>query len=246
MPVRFRNRVFAPSLTGTALTVLVLAGLTNLGLWQLRRAEEKRELLAAYEAGQGTIIPLAAGSAGDLPRYQQVTASGKYESDRQLLLDNMPSKSGAPGFRVMTPFRLDGGSGLVLVDRGWIPVGPDRSVLPGIDVDEAHREIRAMLDELPRPGVRLGAADDAAGTWPRVVNFPEHEELVAMYGEPLLQPVMLLDPAEDAGYERAWEARFGFGPERHVGYAVQWFSLSAALLVLYFVASLRPANRELN
>lgn len=244
MPVRFGNRVFAPSLFGTALTVLVLAGLTNLGFWQLRRAEEKRELLAAYAAGQGTSIPLAASNAGDLPRYQQVTASGRYESDRQLLLDNMPSKAGAPGFRVMTPFRLDEGSALVLVDRGWIPVGPDRSVLPGIDVDGTHREIRAMLDELPRPGVRLGAADDAAGTWPRVVNFPQHDELVAMYGEPLLQPVMLLDPAEDAGYERAWEARFGFEPERHVGYAVQWFSLSAALFVLYVVASLRPANRE--
>ena len=103
-----------------------------------------------------------------------------------------------------------------------------------------------MLDELPRPGVRLGAADDATGTWPKVVNFPQHEELVAMYGEPLLRPVMLLDPAADAGYERAWEARFGFEPERHVGYAIQWFSLSAALLVLYVVASLRPADRELN
>jgi surfeit locus 1 family protein len=246
MPVRFRNRIFAPSLLGTVLTAIVLAGLTNLGFWQLRRADEKRELLAAYAAGQGTSVPLTAGNAGVLPRYQQVTASGRYEADRQLLLDNMPSKSGAPGFRVLTPFRVDGGNGLVLVDRGWIPVGPDRSVLPGIEVDGNHREIRAMLDELPRPGVRLGAADNAAGTWPKVVNFPQHDELVAMYGEPLLQPLMLLDPAVDAGFERAWEARFGFEPERHVGYAVQWFSLSAALLVLYFVASLRPQNRELH
>jgi surfeit locus 1 family protein len=246
MPVRFRNRVFAPSLLGTALAVLALAGLANLGFWQLRRAEEKRELLTAYAAGQATSVSLTSGSAGVLPRYQQVTASGRYEPDRQLLLDNMPSKSGAPGFRVMTPFRLDGGNGLVLVDRGWIPVGPDRSVRPGIDVDTTRREIRAMLDELPRPGVRLGAADDSTGTWPKVVNFPQHDELVALYGEPLLRPVMLLDPAADNGYERAWEARFGFEPERHVGYAIQWFSLSAALLVLYFVASLRPADRELN
>ncbi len=246
MPVRIRNRVFAPGLLGTALTVLVLAGLTNLGFWQLRRADEKRELLSAYAAGQGNRVPLTSGDASDLPRYQQVSASGKYESDRQFLLDNMPSKTGAPGFRVMTPFRLDEGDGLVLVDRGWIPVGPDRLILPGIDVDGNHREIRAMLDVLPRPGVRLGAADDAAGIWPRVVNFPQHDELVAMYGEPLLQPVMLLDPAEDAGYERAWAARFGFEPERHVGYAIQWFSLSVTLLVLYFVVNLKPANRDLN
>ena len=135
---------------------------------------------------------------------------------------------------------------MALVDRGWIPVGPDRSVVPDIDVDGSHREIRAMLDEFPRPGIRLGAADDAAGRWPRVDNFPQHAELVAMYGEALLQTVLLLDPAEDAGYERAWEARFGFEPERHVGYAIQWFSLSAALLVLYVVASLRPTDRKLD
>ena len=150
-----------PACSALALAVLALAGLANLGFWQLRRAEEKQALLTAYEAGQGTSVPLTAVSARILPRYQQVTASGRYESDRQLLLDNMPSKSGAAGFRVMTPFRLDGGDGLVMVDRGWIPVGPDRSVLPGVDVDGSHREIRAMLDELPRPGVRLGAADDS-------------------------------------------------------------------------------------
>ena len=67
-----------------------------------------------------------------------------------------------------------------------------------------------------------------------------------MYGEPLLQAVLLLDPAEDVGYERAWEARFGFEPERHVGYAIQWFSLSATLLVLYVVASFRPTDRKLD
>lgn len=246
MPVRFRNRVFAPSLLGTLLTALVLAGLANLGFWQLRRADEKRELVAAYAAGQGTSVPLTAGNIAQLPRYQQVIATGRYEPGRQLLLDNMPSRTGAPGFRVVTPFRLDGGGGLVLVDRGWVPLGPDRSALPAVGVDEGHREIRAMLDELPRPGVRLGAAGVAGEGWPKVVNFPRHDELVAMYGEPLPGPMLLLDPAADAGFERFWEARFGFEPERHVGYAIQWFSLSAALLVLYVVASMKPVNRELN
>lgn len=246
MPVRFRNRVFAPSLFGTLLAALLLAGLANLGFWQLRRAEEKREVLAAYAAGQGTSVPLTEGNATQLPRYQQVVATGKYESDRQLLLDNMPSKAGTPGFRVVTPFRLDGGRGLVLVDRGWVPVGADRAVLPAIDVGGDHREIRAMLDELPRPGVRLGTAGVAGEGWPKVVNFPRHDELVAMYGEPLLEPLLLLDPAADAGFERFWEARFGFEPERHVGYAIQWFSLSAALLVLYVVASMKPVDRDLN
>jgi surfeit locus 1 family protein len=30
-----------------------------------------------------------------------------------------------------------------------------------------------------------------------------------------------------------------FGPERNVGYAVQWFGLAAALLVIYLVVNTR-------
>jgi len=246
MPVRFRDRTFAPSLFATVLTAGVMAGLLSLGSWQLRRADEKRALLAAYAAGQETRVRLTASNAESLPRYQRVTVSGRYEPGRQSLLDNMPSKSGKPGYRVLTPFRLDDGTGLVLVDRGWIATGPDRLTLPDVGVGDGHREIAGILDVLPQPGVRLGEAGAVSGGWPKVVNFPRHEELAAMYGDTLLAPLLLLDPAADEGYERVWEARFGFEPERHVGYAVQWFSLSAALLVLYVVTGMKPGSRSLN
>jgi surfeit locus 1 family protein len=200
-------------------------------------------LLAAYAAGQEQRVRLTAANAGTLPRYQRVTVSGRYETGRQFLLDNMPSKDGKPGYRVLTPLRLDDGTGLVLVDRGWIPMGPDRFRLPDVGVGDGHRDITGTLDVLPQPGVRLGEAGTASDGWPKVVNFPRHEELVAMYGGALLQPLLLLDPAADGGYERAWEARFGFGPERHVGYAIQWFSLSAALIVLYVVMGMKAGRR---
>jgi surfeit locus 1 family protein len=34
----------------------------------------------------------------------------------------------------------------------------------------------------------------------------------------------------------------GFGPERNVGYAVQWFGLAAALLIIYFTVNSRKAD----
>jgi len=53
--------------------------------------------------------------------------------------------------------------------------------------------------------------------------------------------VILLDPKEPDGYARNWEAP-GFPPMRHIGYAVQWFALAAALLVIYIVTNVRRSS----
>jgi len=54
---------------------------------------------------------------------------------------------------------------------------------------------------------------------------------------------VLLDPGEPDGYLRQWQPP-GFPPIRHIAYAVQWFSLAAALIVIYIVTNLRRAERK--
>lgn len=235
MPLKIGNRLFDPSVFGTFATVLVMAGLVSLGFWQLRRADEKQVLLATLAEGQKSTALLTGANAGSLPRYQRVTVSGKYSSGQQLLLDNMPSGEGKPGYHVLTPFVLEDGA-VLLVDRGWVPVGSDRSVLPEVAVGEAPRELGGVLDGLPQPGMRMGTPEVPA-TWPKVLNFPERAHLTAVYGERLLEPILLLDGNAADGFERLWAARFGFDPRRHVGYAIQWFGLGLALLAIYLIVS---------
>ena len=55
--------------------------------------------------------------------------------------------------------------------------------------------------------------------------------------------LVLLDPGEPDGYLRQWQPP-GFPPIRHIAYAVQWFSLAAALVVIYIVTNLRRAERK--
>jgi len=243
MPVRIGNRTFAPGPVASLLALAVLAGLVSLGSWQLDRADEKRALLESFALGQSNIAGLSGATAAGLPRYQKVFASGRYLPEKQILLDNMPSAAGAPGYRVLTPFALDDGA-LVLVDRGWVPVGTDRRVLPDVAVDAAPRRITGLIDDLPRPGMRLGEPGAGPADWPWVVNFPTRAELAAVFGGGLLEPLVLLDAAQPDGFERQWEARFGFGPERHIGYAVQWFALSLAWLAIYFIVNLKANPRS--
>lgn len=236
-----QSRRFAPSLLGTLLALVGIASVAHLGVWQLNRADEKRALLEQMSAGAATIRPLQT-AAEDLPRYQTVRATGRYDASHQILLDNMPAPRGMPGYRVLTPFELRGG-GWVLVDRGWLPFGASRTTLPNVDVGAEERTIVGRIDDLPRPGLRLQSQPGGSG-WPRVMNFPERAEIERALDRTVAARIIRLDPAQRDGFERTFAPRADFGPGRHIAYAVQWFALGAAMLVVYLLLSLKPGKTD--
>ena len=48
-----------------------------------------------------------------------------------------------------------------------------------------------------------------------------------------------LDESQADGFDRFLFMQTGFGPDRHIGYAVQWFAIGAAMLVIYLILSLK-------
>jgi surfeit locus 1 family protein len=242
MRLKIANRVFAPQPWAALLTLAAIAAFGSLGTWQIGRAQEKRAMLESFERGMHTDRALGSASIDGLPRFQHVTATGRYEPQRQILLDNMPSSTGQPGYRVLTPLVRTGASRLLLVDRGWVPLGPSREQLPAIDVGSEERVTAGRLDELPVPGIRVGPAGSPGAThWPRVLNFPTQVDLENVLGQPLESRIVLLDAARPDGFERVWQPSLGFPPERHLGYAVQWFALAIVALVIFVALSLESA-----
>jgi surfeit locus 1 family protein len=221
------------SLAGALTVFILLCTLISLGFWQLRRADEKRQLVAAFASGQQATIELTGATTLQPGRYQHIHARGQYDVVRQLLLDNLPSSEGAPGYHVLTPFIVASSGAVLLVDRGWVSMGANRKTLPNVEADAQLREISGRIDELPRPGVRMGAAGEESVGWPKVFNYPRYEDLRALYGERLMREIVLLDPQEPSGYERIWQARFGLTPERHMGYAITWFVMALTLVIIY-------------
>ena len=209
-----------------------------LGVWQLRRADEKRALIAAFE--EGTRAPpqplgeaLAAGL--DAARYRHVHAEGHYLGDRQFLLDARVD-DGRPGYDVLTPLALANGAGTILIDRGFVPqdVSNRRPAAP-IDVEGAERRVQGRVAPLPRAGFRLGPAGEGGENgWPRVMLYPERAELEAALGQPVVEPILLLDPDDPDGYVRNWRLS-DMPPARHIAYALQWFAFAATLVIIYFV-----------
>ena len=238
MSIKIGSRIFAPRPFTTLLTIALIALLISLGRWQLRRADEKRALFDSFAAGTD-VTRMIGYSTPRLPRYRHVELGGHYDPARQILIDNMVN-AGQAGYFVITPFALTGG-GWVLVNRGWISVGASRADRPAIPVGEAPRRIHGRADNLPSPGIKLGKKAVLAPPYPVVASFPSHADLEALLQESSwtqAAELVLLDPGEPDGYVRNWSAP-GFPPMHHIGYAVQWFALAAALGVIYLVTNIR-------
>ncbi|MFA9459334.1 SURF1 family protein [Thiohalorhabdus sp. Cl-TMA] len=242
---------FRPRLLPALVTLALLPALLALGFWQLDRAEQKRALLAQWEAGKraapSALSELGATGSKDADtRFRRVRAKGQYDQAHQFLLDNQ-IREGRAGFQVLTPLRLAGREKAVLINRGWVPMGASRRDLPDLPAPEGEQQLRGILTDPPSVGIRLGEADTGGNDWPKVVQYVAPERIQKQLGYPVMERVIQLGRNQPHGFERDWEAPVHFGPQRHVGYAVQWFGLAAALLAIFLVVNTKrskPAHAE--
>ena len=242
--IRIGGFRFKPTLIPSLITFIVFPLLLSLGFWQLNRANYKEALEMDFAAQLN--LPYAPIEQLDLSeknvRYRRVSATGRYDGTHQILLDNQVL-NGQPGYHVFTPLRFEDSAQAVLVNRGWVPLGTSRQQLPVIDVTDAKVTLRGQLAQPANPGMRLTNPNDAQ--WPQVVQYLDYDEMAAALGYALAPVVILLDPDMSNGYQRYWRPTpVGFGPERHQGYAVQWFALAATLLVIYCVVNTQRSHSD--
>ena len=242
------RRVFAPSWLMTGLTLALLALFIGLGRWQWGRGDYKAELREQFVAGQGPATALGARPTTGLARFARVVVQGRWDDQRQFLLDNR-TRDGRAGYEVLTPLQLADGRWL-LVNRGWLPFSGFRDRLPEVGLQRngataGSVTVTGRIDELPSAGLESGRAAPAqSGGWPRVTSYPKPEQLAAALGVAAVEPrVLLLDAAMPDGYQRDWQPP-GMVPEKHWSYAIQWWSFAVVLLLLYALLNTRKIRNE--
>jgi len=215
----------------------------SLGFWQFGRAEESRAARERFEAALA--LPPArlrtADEAGDALRYRKVELTGRYVPERQVLIDNIVHR-GTAGYYVLTPFEPADGGPWLLVNRGWVPADPVRTTLPDVSVDGVARRVVGVLDRLPAPGLRLDDMPVTDGALV-VVSFPTIDMLEDLFGRSLFEYQLRLDPEESDGFEREI-APPGLPPERHLGYAAQWWLFAAIAGGAALVIAARTMRRR--
>lgn len=227
----------------TAGAVLGVAATLALGFWQLGRAHEKLALYAAIEAMKSAPAldqrGLAATKNIASVMHRPVVLRGTWVPQATVFLENRQMNA-KPGFYVVTPLKLAGADAAIVVQRGWVQRNfQDRTALPPIETPAGAVEVRGRL--APPPGKLYEFAGAAPGP------IRQNLDLAAFRAETRLAlleaSVQETGPASQ-GLLRDWpEANSGV--DKHYGYMVQWWALSALIAILYvwfqFIAPRRRA-----
>lgn len=217
------------------LVVITGAIFVWLGTWQLNRAQEKELLVAQIEERQThepIVFPTGANDYSEY-RYTPVLVSGKYNPEQQFLLDNQV-KDRTVGYNVLTPVKLANSDASVLVDRGWVPQGQTRVLLPDVSFESLTEKLEGIIYVPYGKGFVLGGFDEGQAVWPRVIQYIDFEAMSERLERPLIPAIVRLSPTEPEGYRREWR-NINMGADKHLGYAVQWYALALAMLVILII-----------
>lgn len=230
---------------GWAVALLAMLAFAALGRWQLGRMHEKQAMLDAVQAvlDARDARPLSAAS-GVGEDYTWAAGEGVFADLPAVLLDNQ-QRDGRPGVRVYRAFVPDAAAQAapLLVELGWLPVPGDRS-LPQVARPEGPQAIAGLLVPPPSQGLgRVVVAAQPDGTL--LATGLDIERLRGQLGLPALAPRLLkLDPALPLGHARDLDILPNtLPPEKHLGYAVQWFGLALAVLVTALILTFRRSRR---
>lgn len=216
------------------IVAVVISLLCILGSWQVSRYLDKQDRIAQIteRQAQGAISHKVLGTLNltDV-RDVMINLVPLEHSDKLLWLDNQQS-AGQVGFKLIVPVRTV--EGWLLVNMGWVKGRKDRLALPIIpSLNELEMPLTGAISI---PGLNRFVSETAQndGQFPKVIQQIEFTRLASLLDKPLL-PYMLTLTQPSEGYIREWTPVV-MAPEKHIGYAMQWYGLAIAAFVIYIVA----------
>ena len=213
----------------------------GLGIWQSLRMQHKQQLVAQFEQLQEQ-APVPALGATQRQRFTPIFAEGFFRPELSFLLDNRVY-AGRAGYEVYSYFQaapansnFDG----IWVNRGWVEHQYPRQARPQPAPETLVRiEGIADLPELWSAGIQLGS--DAL---PAFVSTVELAAFDAIAGVNTPEYALKQAKAQPGALQRLADHPFSIAPERHLGYALQWFALALVLVIgCYFCVRKRPEPR---
>jgi surfeit locus 1 family protein len=223
-----------PPFWPTVFTVPVVLLCLGLGLWQIERLFWKRELISQRQAAVAAapiVAPRSLEKARNL-EFHPIIDEGVFLHAKEIFL-GATSEAGRNGYQVLTPLQESGGR-IVFVNRGFIPAELK---------DPAKRSDGQIAGAVRVQGLlRLPPAEKPAWFLPdnrADLNYWFWVDLPAMAAADGLDRVAPFYIDADAtpnpgGWPKGAVTRLELRND-HLQYAITWFSLAVALIVIYFL-----------
>ncbi len=222
---------FRPTLWPTVFTVPAVLLMLGLGVWQVQRLQWKEALIAERTERTSAAAIALPGPDGDIAdaEFHHVSLAGEFLHDKEMLL-GARSLNDNTGYHVVTPLRLASGR-VVLVDRGWIPLDrktadkrPAGNVTGQVSLDGVVRFNGKQTWFVPdnRPDLNFFFWIDLP-VMAKLANLPNTETRFFVEAGPAKNP---------GGFPIGGQTRINL-PNDHLQYAITWFSLAIAPMVIY-------------
>lgn len=227
-----RSRRGPASALGPTLTTLALVGvLIGLGAWQLDRRSWKWDLIET-RTSRIAADPVDLPQSPDLARmeYRRVLLRGRFLHGREMYLSGR-SWGGRLGFHVITPLALSGG-GAVLVNRGWVPLDRKDPASRAAGQTQGEFVLIGHLRSQPPRGRFSPDNEPAKNFWFRI-DLAEMARFAKLDGARPFY-VQASTPTPPGGLPRPVPVRIDL-PNDHLKYALTWFALAAAFVVIYLI-----------
>ena len=225
---------FRPSLLTTVAAVAGIVLTFFLGEWQIGRADfkqglqDRQDALAREPVVSIGVAPLAA----DDIQLRKVEVRGEFEPKFTVFVDNRLYQH-QPGYHVATPLRIAGSQRYVLVNRGWVPAGRDRS-LPVVETPAGEQVVKGTAVTYSEKFMELSTKVAEGNVWQNLV-FERYRQATGLDLQPF---VIQQGSAVDDGLKREWK-RPDLGRNTHLAYAFQWYALSFAIFIYYLVTHVK-------
>lgn len=233
------GRHFTPKLLPSLFLLLLGPVFCTLGIWQYHRALAKEQMLQQFAQAKMTgPVSIQDTSTPPPPEYYPVKVQGKLDQAHQLLVENKFHQHHL-GFEVITPLRLEDGTTLLL-NRGWI-AKDQVNTLPSTMTTLA---IDGILYTPAKTIFQVGQAQIST-QWPKRIQNLSWREIhrVALADWTLRPYIVVLTESSAHRFTPIFQPTI-LPPAKHYGYAVQWFAMALALLMIWLVMGFYPQSTE--
>ena len=209
----------------------------SLGLWQIERANEKKVIISNYDKLLVS-TPIALKKEQPLENWQPIETVGAYQ-DLVIYEDNAIN-SGKAGFKVYHLFQNGDGT-FIFVHRGFIERNLIKNNLPRIDTPVGKKNIKCttlfkqnntFVKNIEESDIRI---IQEFNTSVLIERFP-------ILKDRYLHPFLFNLDVRDADKFQPIEKPVNMTATKHIGYAIQWFGLCAALIILTIYAYRRKGE----
>jgi surfeit locus 1 family protein len=240
-----------PLLVPGLMTLVGVAILVTLGVWQMERLHWKEALLARIDARiHAPPSPLPPESdwanwSADADEYGHVKLAGTFLHNKEILVHmNAPRDRNGDvklGYAVITPLRLDNGA-VVLINRGFVPTQMNKLAAGGFERPFGMTDVTGLMRASQERGWFVPPNEPARGEW-----FSRNiDEIAAAKNLTRVAPFIVdadVNPDAAAKWPRGGLTVVSF-PNNHFEYALTWFGLAAGLLGVFAVWALGRLKGE--